>query len=296
MNRGIFISSLFLVGAISAACVEEGVEGTDVEEDTSSLTDKAVYLAIGDSIAFGSDPHFFPADIIGGVGLAPENDQPFYSYVDLISEWTDRPHVNSSCHGESTTSYLSTAPQNLNMCQRWRFVNDFDLHAKYSGTQNEFVYSYLATHPNISLVTFGLGANDGVILTRQCQGDLACILPQFPAVLQRAGQNLAVALGTIRSVYGGQLVVVNYYSNNYNDRFVTGSFAALNSVIAKVAPLFGAQVVDIFGAFAAASAPFGGDACAAGLIIFFADGTCDFHPSPAGDELIANTIIAAAGL
>jgi len=294
MSRGNFVSSLFLVGALStAACVEEGVD-----VDASSLTpDDPVYLAAGDSYTFGSDPHFYPADtIIGGIGLAPENDQPFVSFADNISEWTDRKHVNSACHGESSASYLSTTPEAGNQCQTWRFVEDYDLHVQYSGSQNEFVYNFLSENPQIELVTFVVGANDVFMLQRRCAGSLACMQAELPGVFQRAAQNFAVALGTIRSVYSGPLIIPNYYSPNYNDPVITFAAFQWGQIMAQIAPQFGAQVVDVFSAFAAASAPFGGNVCAAGLIIPRGDGTCDHHSSPAGDELIANTIISAAGL
>jgi hypothetical protein len=48
-------------------------------------------------------------------------------------------------------------------------------------------------------------------------------------------------------------------------------------------------------AFEGPSAAFGGDPCAAGLLIKLPDGTCNIHPSPAGHLLLAQAIEAAVG-
>jgi hypothetical protein len=45
-----------------------------------------------------------------------------------------------------------------------------------------------------------------------------------------------------------------------------------------------------------ASAPFGGDSCAAGLLVKLPDGTCDTHPSLAGQELLASTVLQVAAV
>jgi hypothetical protein len=40
---------------------------------------------------------------------------------------------------------------------------------------------------------------------------------------------------------------------------------------------------------------FGGDPCAAGLLIKLPDGTCNIHPSPAGHLLLARAIEDVVG-
>ena len=49
------------------------------------------------------------------------------------------------------------------------------------------------------------------------------------------------------------------------------------------------------GAFAAASTAFGGDPCAAGLLIVMSTNplTCNIHPSQAGHDLLAQAIVNA---
>jgi hypothetical protein len=65
-------------------------------------------------------------------------------------------------------------------------------------------------------------------------------------------------------------------------------------VLAGVTMAFGGSVADGFGAFKAAAAAFGGDSCAAGLVIHLTANTCDVHPSPAGAALLARAVRAAA--
>jgi hypothetical protein len=66
-------------------------------------------------------------------------------------------------------------------------------------------------------------------------------------------------------------------------------------VIAGVTTAFGGTVADGFAAFQGPSAAFGGDPCAAGLLIKLPDGTCNIHPSPAGAQLLATAIATAIG-
>ncbi len=56
---------------------------------------------------------------------------------------------------------------------------------------------------------------------------------------------------------------------------------------------WGGIVADGFGAFKAASTAFGGDSCAAGLLIVLSSSplACDVHPSPAGRDLLAQAIV-----
>lgn len=69
----------------------------------------------------------------------------------------------------------------------------------------------------------------------------------------------------------------------------------LDSVIAGVTTANGGIVADGFAAFEDPSLASGGDPCAAGLLIKLPDGTCNIHPSPAGQQLLAGAIAKAIG-
>jgi hypothetical protein len=70
---------------------------------------------------------------------------------------------------------------------------------------------------------------------------------------------------------------------------------ALDGVLTVVTKAFGGKVADGFGTFQVATAPYGGDTCAAGLLIHLTTTTCDIHPSSAGAALLASALYAAEG-
>lgn len=111
---------------------------------------------------------------------------------------------------------------------------------------------------------------------------------------------LATLRGNLQTIYAGlrddggfhgRLVALTYYVLDYTDREQIAVVGALNAVVSEVTLAQPAgRVADGFGAFAAASAPFGGSPCAAGLLIRRPDNLCDIHPSLAGQALLALTI------
>jgi hypothetical protein len=90
--------------------------------------------------------------------------------------------------------------------------------------------------------------------------------------------------------FHGELMAVTYYSLNYADLVGTGVIAEINTTIEKITLNFGGRVADGFGEFQRAAAAFGGDSCAAGLLIHLTPTTCDVHPSPAGAALLADAV------
>jgi phospholipase/lecithinase/hemolysin len=100
--------------------------------------------------------------------------------------------------------------------------------------------------------------------------------------------------------YNGAIVIVNYYSLDYSNQFVTALTVGLNQAISAPAPAYGAVVADVFSAFqAAVSNPFAaGNTCVGGLLNASnpptSPPTCDVHPSQSGHKLIAQ-VIAGVG-
>ncbi|HUI82622.1 MAG TPA: GDSL-type esterase/lipase family protein [Candidatus Binatia bacterium] len=250
------------------------------------------YLALGDSVVFGfidqaGYEYFYPTNFVG--------------YPDWTSLTLGLNTSNASCPGETTGSFLSsTAPDNG--CHAYR--RQFPLHVVYSSflsPQISFATGFLRRHSDTALVTIMLGANDLFLLEQQCNDDPTCIEQGLPQVLAMAEANMQASLAALRATgYTGAIVVVNYYSLDYSNQFVTQVTMALNQAITAPAPAFGAVVADVFSAFqAAASNPFaGGNTCAAGLLNASNPPTsppsCDVHPSQSGHKLIAQ-VVAAAG-
>ena len=248
------------------------------------------YLALGDSVPFG---------YLENVGYEYFYPQNFVSYADWTSLAVGLNLVNASCPGETTGSFLSiVAPDNG--CKQYR--RQAPLHVVYNSitaTQFAFATGYLRVNPSTPLVTIMLGANDLFLLEQQCNGDPTCIQHGAPQVFAQAEANMAQILAGLRATgYTGPIVIVNYYSLDYSDQFVTALTEGLNQAITAPASQFGATVADVFTAFQQlASNPFAqGNTCVAGLLAAANPQTsppsCDVHPSQLGHKAMAGVITA----
>lgn len=291
----------FVAGLLVLASV------TSASATTRSNSNSNNYLALGDSIPFGFNP------FLAQPGVDPNT---FVGYPELASRLF-RPMkklANASCPGEATSSFIDVNVPD-NGCAPYRAVAA--LHVSYSGSQLAYAESYVRAHPRTGLISITIGANDAGPLLGYCMAntsndnDLAdCVAKglngPYPDattgnVLRRMRANLTTIYSSlIDAGFHGELVAVTYYSTNYADAFPTRFLAAVDRVLAAVTERFGGKVADGFAAFRAASAPFGGDACAAGLLIpnppgqGLPPGSCNMHPSRAGAELLAQTLRAAA--
>jgi lysophospholipase L1-like esterase len=215
--------------------------------------------------------------------------------------------VNASCPGETSGSFLDI--QNLdNGCNHphtqppptepFPFKTSVGLHTNYTGSQMDFAVAQLTANKHIDLVTLSIGANDAFLALpalESCSGDPVCVLN----VLQPYANNLTKILTGLRAHYQGTLILLTYYSPS---PVFNGLTAALNYVMIQVASQLSAQpnfapitIADGFTAFQLASVEFNGDACAAGLLIKLPSppappSTCDIHPSPLGQALLADTV------
>jgi lysophospholipase L1-like esterase len=239
------------------------------------------YLALGDSITFG---------FIANAGFAYLNPDNFIGFPTYISQGLRMEAVNASCPGETTGSFFSaTAPDNG--CRFFRSLAP--LHVAYNSTQAEFAVAFLRAHPEVKLVTIGLGANDVLLLRARCASDPSCIASGLPQVLAEVASNLETILTDLRSAgFKGTIIVMNYYSLDDTDANVTATFQALDQAIGAAAAEAGAPTADVFMAFQQATAASGGHACRAGLLNAAPQNQfiCDIHPSLSGQALIARTI------
>lgn len=245
------------------------------------------YLALGDSVPFGFNP------LLTQPGVNPK---VFVGYPQLASDlFRPRKKVfNASCPGETSTS-LITGGRPDNGCQDYReFIGP--LHVAYSGSQLDYAKSYVAANPQTGLVTITIGANDLFLLLDRCNSDPSCVIAGFHGLLTTLASNLTTIYSTLRQAgFQGEFVAVTYYSLNYlSDPLGTAVISALDNTLGEVTQAFGGKVADGFGAFQAAAAGFGGDSCAAGLLIHLTPSTCDVHPSPDGAALLASALQGAA--
>ena len=247
------------------------------------------YLALGDSVAFGYVP--------SQATPAPNYFDPrsFVGYPEDVARALHLRVSNASCPGETTASMLVPGAQS-NGCENspgssTGYRTLYPLHVQYRGTQMQYAVRYLLTHRHTRLVTIDIGAND-VFLCQETTADACASAAEFQAVLQEIQANLTIIYTLIRDVahYHGLLVALTYYSVSYSDPAQVAGAEALDSVIASVTEKFGGKVADGFTAFEGPSAAFRGSPCAAGLLIKLPDGTCDVHPSHAGQLLLAQAI------
>lgn len=259
----------------------------------SADTPRDTYLALGDSVAFGTSPL-----------LNPSNAGNFIGYPSIVAQTLGMEVTNSACPGEATGSFISLTGLD-NVCRFYRFGSPFNppfpLHTSYTGTQLSFAVNFLAHNPQTRLVSLGLDANDFFRLTSgpgTPWPPSTCFVADLVTYFATcAVQNLETILSAVRTQYKGKLVMVLYYALNYGDPnsvFVTRDL--LNQAMITAGKHFQVRFASGFDAFQAAAAPFGGDSCKAGLLIVTKASplTCDVHPTPAGRDLLAKAVIEAA--
>ena len=258
---------------------DPSTEEFEAAEESAEITASKKFLSLGDSIAFGFNPL-----------VAPNIPSNFIGYPEVIAARGNKV-TNASCPGESSGSFLSAeAPDNG--CRGFKAA--FSLHADYETTQIAFTVAQVKK-TKFDFITLNIGANDLLLLQQSCQNDLACIQAGLPGVVQAYGQNLLVGYNQVKAAgYKGKFVGLTTYAINYNDPLAVGALGAINGALTSFTTQIGGKVADGFTAFQTAAASFGGDSCAAGLLIQLPNGTCDIHPSKKGRELLATTVLKAA--
>ena len=282
-------AAVFLVAVVAAL----GAGPTSANPVNGSAAN-GTYLALGDSVAFG----YVPPN-----ALPPPNyldAHSFVGYPEFLAQQLDEHVSNASCPGETTSSMLEAGAQS-NGCENepgspvgYRTL--FPLHAQYRGTQVDYALHYLAAHKHTRLVTIDIGAND-VFLCQETTSDHCTAPAELNGVANEIATNLGTIFHELRDVagYHGPIVALTYYSLSYSDPATVAGTVFLDSVIAGVTTANGGIVADGFAAFEDPSLASGGDPCAAGLLIKLPDGTCNIHPSPAGQQLLAGAIAKSIG-
>lgn len=273
MKRGFRVFAL--VAAVALALVATPVLANE----------SPTYLALGDSVPFGYSP------LVTNLSDA----DAYVGYPEDLAGLRDVGLRNASCPGETSGSLISTATPD-NGCQLARSLGD--LHVNYKGSQLAYALAFLRAHRHTSLVTITIGANDIFLLQSACMNQTAvplvlCIEGGLGGVLRSLQANLTTIYKQIRATgYRGTIVALTYYVTNYKDPVAVPVISTLNAVISAVTVGFGGRVADGFSAFGAIALSFGGDSCAAGLLIKLADGTCDIHPSTFGAQVLAHAVDA----
>jgi lysophospholipase L1-like esterase len=282
----VLLAAVFVAAAIGGgAALADPVSGSD---------SNGTYLALGDSVAFG----YVPPEAVPAPKYLVANS--FVGYPEYLAQQLDERVSNASCPGETTASLLIAGAQS-NGCENspgspvgYRTL--YPLHVQYQGTQIDYALDYLAAHKHTRLITIDIGANDA-FLCQETTPDHCSSPVELAGVAAEIAGNLGTIFHDLRveAGYQGPIVTLAYYSLSYSDPTQVAGTQFLNSVIAGVTTANGGIVADGFTAFEGPSLAFGGDPCAAGLLIKLPDGTCNIHPSPTGQRLLAGAIAQAIG-
>ena len=256
----------------------------------------APYLALGDSVVFGYRESNNPP--------APDysNAANFKGYPEDVAAAMGLLLTNASCPGETTSSmidkkapsngcensYDATSGQQVPVGYR----NSYPLHTSYKRSQLGFAELFLKRHPNTRLVTLTIGGNDGFLCQKQTSDGCVSEISTLTATIKK---NLQTIFKGIRGTgYRGQIVLLNYYSYNYNDGLLTAEIQILNSALAQGAEGYHVKIASAFDAYKAATAQNNGDTCAAALITLLENGStpCGVHPTIQGQALLAQTVMA----
>jgi lysophospholipase L1-like esterase len=274
-----------LLAAVAASAASaDPVTGTDAN---------GTYLALGDSVSFG----YVPPEAVPAPNYHDQHS--FVGWPEYVAQHLGERVSNAACPGETSLSLIAAGVQS-NGCENsvgspFGYRTAYSLHVQYQGTQLEYALDYLAHHNNTRLVTIMIGANDAFL----CQATTAdhCSSPaELGAVAGQIATDLGVVFAQVRAAgYTGPIVTLTYYSLSYTDPAAIAGALFLNSVAAGVTLASGGSVADGFAAFQGASTAFGGSPCAAGLLIKLPNGTCDVHPTRAGQQLLAGAVLQAIG-
>jgi lysophospholipase L1-like esterase len=249
------------------------------------------YLALGDSVPFGFvEPVAIPA---------PDymNPASLIGYPELLASTLHLSVANASCPGETTASFIDDAALN-DGCENnpghtpMNYRAAFPLHETYQGSQLAYAVSYLKRHKNVRLVTLMLGLND-LFVCQQTTADGCSSTTEQQSVTTTIEKNITTILSTMRTKahYAGQLVIVNDYAHNYASTTETAQLQLVNHARDVPAAAFHATIADGYGAFEKAASAYGGDDCAAALLVTLSVGGCGGHPSYAGQTILAQSVL-----
>jgi lysophospholipase L1-like esterase len=248
---------------------------------------RALYLSLGDSLAFGfQEDRLFP--LLDAGTYTPDAFNT--GYTDGLAARMhhlrpDQQTVNLSCPGETTDTMINGG------CSFTLPEPDgpgLALHSSYAGPQLDAAVAFLVAHPGqVSPITIAIGANDAKdVIADGCNFDPVCIDQSGLSV--GLALNLDQILGALRTAApDAQIVVLDTY--NPFSRSYPGSDGLwrrhYSTVVKDAARRNGAVLADTFQAIR------GPSLCQ----LTFACSTGDIHPTDAGYQRIADVVFDAAG-
>jgi lysophospholipase L1-like esterase len=306
------------------ACAGSGDDGADSANADLSAAPTPGLLALGDSIAYGWRPDWSQSQ--PGQPDNPANLQKAIlgqGYPEKAAKTLGLPVANGSCPGEASGSFNDATALD-NGCRQKR-IDGLKMTTPWgtAKTQLEFAIDEIKGPNPPKVITIDLGGNDLFLLQDSCKnfllGSTACIaaaatLGTHGDPVGKYGQNLeATFVAMFKAGYRGTVVMVTTYAMEYGsfgEPLVFGQFNdALRDAVRRASaqtPGMKILIGDAYSKFkdkASSDPSFGKSACKAGLLINVHNGqpivdddgnpTCDRHPSQAGHELIAESVLDA---
>lgn len=274
-------------GRAQARTVTAGARASSASTNPKPpVTPGSNYLALGDSVTFGyQEPNAVPA---------PDytDASNFTGFPEVVASDFGVNDANAACPGETSSSLVNDTLQS-NGCETQPngspgYRAAYPLHVSYANSQLKYAVKYLKTTPDVTLVSLMVGAND-YFLCQETTTDQCQAASEQDVVLGTIKHNLKKILSTIRGLYHGQLVLVDYYAPSSAQ---DGLVEVLNAFENRVAAQYHVQIADGFGAYQAAEASAGtpDDPCAAGLLTVLSSGGCGIHPSANGQTVVAQAV------
>jgi lysophospholipase L1-like esterase len=245
---------------------------------------KQYYLALGDSLAFGSQQVKFIAH------FPSEPPSAFNTgYVDDLAVMLrgirpDIQTVNFGCPGETSITFINGGCPYTS--------RGFSLHNSYSGPQLSAALAFLQEHPGqVSPITINVGGNDLSPLQSICGTDLSCYEAHVPPILAATRANLDQILGAIRNAAPDAEIITftNYDLTFLIDPRGVRFTVAFNDVVSDTARSHSVRVADVFTAFNDGPQP--ATICS---LTFVCTPLQDTHPTDAGYAMIASQIWAVS--
>jgi lysophospholipase L1-like esterase len=289
----IIASFRVVLAAAAVGVVFAAWSGMAVAGPVNGSDAHGTYLALGDSVAFG----YVPPQAVPAPNYLDAHS--FVGYPQYLAQQLHERVSNASCPGETSASLLYAGAQS-NGCENSvgstsGYRTFYPLHVRYQGTQMQYALKYLAAHKHTRLITLNIGANDAFVC-QETTADHCSSTSELTQLALEIATNLTTTIRELRGTgYDGPIVVLTYYSLNYADAAQVAATLFLDTVIANATTAAGGTIANGFTAFATASAAYGGDPCAAGLLIRLPGGTCNIHPSAEGQQVLAAAIASTIG-
>ncbi len=256
---------------LAAALVLLGLVTESAGGRTALIGPKAYYLALGDSITWGSTPagaaHSFADDL-----------------ATVFAPLGMKRVINLACPGETTTTFIQSG------CP-WARLNRYP----YQGAQLAAALAFLQQHPGeVSPITVEIGYNDPSnddLFRANCtlapRAQIVASLAGFDANVRTILSGLTTALhGT------GDLIVTNNYVATQNSCAATNTIQReFNAHIATAVKAVRATLVPIYDLFNTPS----GRSPALCRLTWICSRYGDLHPNGAGQAAIAQRILSVTG-